>query len=56
MKRTLTLKKENLAELTSGELRSVNGAEVQATPLCVSDLFLSVCNGCLTRYCSIQVC
>ncbi len=58
MKRTLTLKKEHLAELTSDELRAVNGAEIQATPLCltkVSDLFISVC-GCLTNYCSIDVC
>ena len=63
MKRTLALKKERLVELTSDELSGVNGAELQATPLCVSNpavcdpsrMAISLC-GCLTSYCSVNSC
>lgn len=62
MKRALTLRKEHLAELTSADLRDVAGAE-RATMPCVtgpdtcavSRAFLSLC-GCLSDYCSIDVC
>ncbi len=61
MKRTLTLKSEHLSELTSAELSGVVGG---ATQLCPSEMLancrtfdwiISFC-GCLTNYCSIDVC
>lgn len=60
--RTLRLRTERLADLTTDELSGVNGG-IPATPLCVttaalcrlSDVALSLC-GCLTQYCSINVC
>ena len=63
MKRTLHLKKERLVELSTDELRDVAGAELQATPLCPTNIELcnvsrwaeSLC-GCLTSYCSIDIC
>lgn len=62
MKRTLRLKSETLADLSSAELRAVQGGE-WSTPNClsdkfncrVSDMIMSLC-GCLTSYCSIEVC
>ena len=61
MKRKLTLRTERLANLTTDELHDVVGA--QNTPVCmtdtvvcrVSDLAKSLC-GCLTGYCSVDVC
>ncbi|HEX8001429.1 MAG TPA: hypothetical protein VF519_01900 [Mycobacteriales bacterium] len=63
MTRSLVLRKETLSTLTSDELAGVNGADVQATPLCVtgaalcrlSDQAISLC-GCLTSYCSVNSC
>ena len=61
MKRRLHLQRESLTQLTAGEMLAVNGAE--ATMPCVtgpdtcavSRAFISLC-GCLTDYCSIDVC
>ena len=61
MKRSLVLRREALSPLTAVELHAVNGAE--ATMPCVtgpntcavSRQFISLC-GCLTDYCSVDVC
>ena len=62
-RRTLTLKAERLAELTTGDLRAVRGGDVSKLA-CVtdvaatcrpSDIAISLC-GCFTEYCSIDVC
>ncbi len=60
MKRTLTLKTERLAELTADELAGVAGADASGqtcvAALCrPSDVAISLC-GCLTHYCSIDIC
>jgi len=62
MKKTLTLRAERLAELTSDELRGVAGGDVSklacvSAPVnCqISDQIMSLC-GCFTGYCSIDVC
>lgn len=61
-RRTLVLKSERLAELGHGELGAVVGAA--ATQLCLSELvnhcystdYIQTLCGCLTSYCSIDVC
>ena len=65
MQRTLSLKAEHLTDLTADELAAaVAGAEVSGLPCklsvagCgqpVSQVVMSAC-GCLTSYCSIDVC
>ncbi len=65
MQRTLSLKTERLAELTPAELTAVAGGEISglvcklsdAVAACQqpSDWIMSLC-GCLTNYCSIDVC
>lgn len=61
-RRTLTLRTERLTDLTPHELRVVNGAAPDRETsyvsgrLCyLSDAVLSLC-GCLSEYCSIEVC
>lgn len=65
MKRTLTLKKESLSTLTEDELGDVAGGQAATLKTCIaltewsrcglSDFAMSLC-GCLTSYCSIDVC
>ena len=59
VRRTLTLRRELLTELTPDELGAVPGAgtgKVCVTGPCdVSVIVGSLC-GCLTNYCSIDVC
>lgn len=64
MKRTLSLKAERLTDLTADELTAaVAGAEISGLACklsvagCqpVSQVVMSAC-GCLTSYCSIDVC
>lgn len=60
-RRTLVLRGERLSELTTEELQAVAGGEVSKLACisvhvnCVSDMVISLC-GCLTNYCSIDVC
>lgn len=63
-RRTLTLKSERLTELSSAELAGVAGgtseracvvSEHNLTTCRISDQVISLC-GCLTGYCSIDVC
>ena len=60
-RRTLVLRGERLSELTTDELRAVAGGEVSKLACVtipadfVSDFVMSLC-GCLTNYCSIDVC
>jgi len=51
--RTLSLKSERLAALGTEELQNVVGAVSGTT--CLSNQIISLC-GCLTDYCSIDVC
>lgn len=60
-RRTLTLRTERLAELTPDDLAVVVGAEASG-PQCATNaacaasrMVISLC-GCLTGYCSIDVC
>lgn len=61
--RKLTLKTERLAELGADDLRDVVGADASAAACAtkvaaackLSDQVISLC-GCLTGYCSIDVC
>jgi hypothetical protein len=61
--RKLRLSTERLTELTPDELRGVAGGDPLSNRVCatgantcgVSDWFISMC-GCLTNYCSIDVC
>ena len=63
MKRTLTLRTERLTDLTAADLAAVAGGEVSGLLCkysdrlanCPSDMVMSLC-GCLTSYCSIDVC
>lgn len=62
MTRSLVLRREALTALTSGELTAVAGAELATLPCvtgpdtcAVSRQFISLC-GCLTDYCSIDIC
>lgn len=59
MKRTLRLRTERLSELSENDLRAVEGG-IAKTLDCVnpprpSNYVISLC-GCLTSYCSIDVC
>jgi hypothetical protein len=57
--RRLALRKETLAELTGDQLRGVAAASgASCVVVCtaqISDWVISLC-GCLTDYCSIDVC
>lgn len=62
MTRSLVLRREALTALTSDELHAVAGAELATMPCvtgpdtcAVSRRVISLC-GCLTEYCSIDVC
>ncbi len=65
MKRTLSLKAERLTDLSATDLTAVAGAEATGLPckltvtggyVCQpSDYVMSLC-GCMTSYCSIDVC